>query len=79
MSFLKESKLHPQLDGFFTEKGLKTATLIQKRVIPEILDRKSIVVLSETGSGKTLAYALPIASKIKEREERVGRLIDREG
>lgn len=73
MAFLRESKLHPQLDGFFEEKGLKTATLIQKRVIPEILDRKSLVVLSETGSGKTLAYALPIASKIKEREERVGR------
>ncbi len=73
MPFLRETNLHPSLDGFFTEQGLKTATLIQKRVIPEILDRKSIVVLSETGSGKTLAYALPIASRIKEREERVGR------
>lgn len=73
MAFLRETELHPSLNGFFEEKGLKTATLIQKRVIPEILDRKSIVVLSETGSGKTLAYALPIASKIKEREERVGR------
>jgi superfamily II DNA/RNA helicase len=73
MPFLRESNLHPQLDGFFEEKGLKTATLIQKRVIPDILGRKSVIVLSETGSGKTLAYALPIASKIKEREERVGR------
>lgn len=73
MSFLRETELHPTLNGFFEEQGLKTATLIQKRVIPEILDRKSIVVLSETGSGKTLAYALPIASRIKEREERVGR------
>lgn len=73
MPFLRETELHPTLNGFFEEQGLKTATLIQKRVIPEILDRKSIVVLSETGSGKTLAYALPIASRIKEREERVGR------
>lgn len=73
MPFLRETILHPSLDAFFTEKGLKTATLVQKRVIPEILDRKSVVVLSETGSGKTLAYALPIASRIKEREERVGR------
>jgi superfamily II DNA/RNA helicase len=73
MPFLRETNLHPSLDGFFQEQGLKTATLIQKRVIPEILDRKSIIVLSETGSGKTLAYALPIASRIKEREERVGR------
>lgn len=67
MSFLS-ADLHSDLDGFFQEKGLKTATLIQKRVIPEILDRKSVIVLSETGSGKTLAYALPIASKLKQRE-----------
>lgn len=73
MAFLRETALHPSLNGFFEEQGLKTATLIQKRVIPEILDRKSLVVLSETGSGKTLSYALPIASRIKEREERVGR------
>src|SRR5690606_27756945 len=39
-------------------------------VIPEILNRKSIIVLSETGSGKTLSYALPIASKLKNREEK---------
>lgn len=61
--------LHSDLDGFFKEQGLKTATLIQKRVIPEILDRKSLIVLSETGSGKTLSYALPIVSKIKEKED----------
>lgn len=73
MAFLRETNLHPSLNGFFEEQGLKTATLIQKRVIPELLDRKSLIVLSETGSGKTLAYALPIASRIKEREERVGR------
>lgn len=69
MSFLN-ADLHKGLEGFYKEQGLKTATLIQKRVIPEILDRKSIIVLSETGSGKTLSYALPIASKIKEREDR---------
>lgn len=61
--------LHPNLENFFKEQGLKTATAIQKRVIPEILDRKSIIVLSETGSGKTLSYALPICSKIKTKED----------
>ena len=60
--------LHPGLEGYFKEQGLKTATLIQKRVIPEMIDRKSIIVLSETGSGKTLSYALPIASRIKQKE-----------
>jgi superfamily II DNA/RNA helicase len=69
MSFLN-TDLHPSLEGFFKEQGLKTPTLVQKRVIPEILDRKSIIVLSETGSGKTLSYALPIASKLKEKEDK---------
>lgn len=68
MSFLN-ADLHPSLEGFFKEQGLKTATLVQKRVIPEILDRKSVIVLSETGSGKTLSYALPIASKLKQKED----------
>lgn len=62
--------LHPGLKPFLDEQGLKTATLVQKRVIPEILDRKSVIVLSETGSGKTLAYALPIASKLKQKEDK---------
>jgi superfamily II DNA/RNA helicase len=69
MAFLN-AELHPGLEAYFQEQGLKTATQVQKRVIPEILNRKSVIVLSETGSGKTLAYALPIISKIKAREDK---------
>lgn len=69
MSFIN-ADLHPGLEGFFKEQGLKTATAIQRKVIPELLNRKSIIVLSETGSGKTLAYALPICSRIKSREDK---------
>jgi superfamily II DNA/RNA helicase len=69
MSFVN-AELHPGLEGFYKEQGLKTATLVQKRVIPELLSRKSIIVLSETGSGKTLSYAIPIASKLKDKEDR---------
>lgn len=68
MAFIN-ADLHPNLEAYFKENGLKTATAIQKRVIPEILNRKSIIVLSETGSGKTLSYALPIASKLKQKED----------
>lgn len=68
MSFLPVD-FHPGLELYFKEHGLKTATLVQKRVIPEILGRKSIIVLSETGSGKTLSYALPIVSQLKKRED----------
>lgn len=70
MPFMKE--LHPQLEGYFAESGLKTPTAIQRKVIPEILDMKSVIVLAETGSGKTLSYALPLVSKMKEREEQKG-------
>lgn len=68
MSFLNVD-FHQGLEAYFKEQGLKTATLVQKRVIPEVLNRKSIIVLSETGSGKTLSYALPIASRIKQKED----------
>lgn len=63
-------QLHPLLNSYFEENGLKSATMIQKKVMPLILERKSIVVLSETGSGKTLAYALPIVTKLKEKEDK---------
>lgn len=69
MAFLA-ADLHPTLDAFFKEQGYKTATAVQKKVIPEMLDRKSMIVLAETGSGKTLAYALPIVDKIKKREDK---------
>lgn len=68
MSFI-DTPMHSGLEAFFKEQGLKSATPIQKKVIPEILNRKSIIVLSETGSGKTLSYALPICSKIKTKED----------
>jgi superfamily II DNA/RNA helicase len=68
MAFIN-APLHSGLVDFFKEHGLKTATAIQRKVIPEILNRKSIIVLSETGSGKTLSYALPICSKLKTKED----------
>jgi superfamily II DNA/RNA helicase len=77
MSFIS-TPLHPGLENFFKEQGFKTATAVQRKVIPELLDRKSIIVLSETGSGKTLSYALPICSKIKDKEDQ-GHKNDRKG
>lgn len=68
MAFINAT-LHPGLENYFKEEGLKTATAIQRKVIPELLARKSIIVLSETGSGKTLSYALPICSQIKTKED----------
>lgn len=66
-SFLKTLGLHFQdeFSRYFNENKITKPTAIQKKVIPELLNNKSVVVLSETGSGKTLSYALPLASRVK--------------
>ena len=43
--------------------GYKSPSDVQKRVIPEALDGKDIVVKSQTGSGKTAAFAIPLCEK----------------
>lgn len=45
--------------------GYKTPSDVQKRVIPEALKNKDIVVKSQTGSGKTAAFAIPLCEKIE--------------
>ena len=44
-------------------------TAVQKKVIPEILQNKSLLFQSETGTGKTLAFLLPILQKIDESDK----------
>ena len=40
--------------------SLNNPTLIQKKLIPEILSGKDIIGSAKTGSGKTMAFAIPI-------------------
>ena len=47
------------------EEGFDDLTLIQKKCIPEILNKKDVVGQAETGSGKTLAFCLPILDNIQ--------------
>src|SRR5690606_25980285 len=58
--------------GFVKEQGLKKPTDVQRKAIPLLIGRKSVVVVSETGSGKTLAYALPLFHALKIEEEKHG-------
>ena len=57
----------------FTELGLdkwllknisylkyESPTLIQEKIIPEILKRKSVIGISKTGTGKTASFCLPL-------------------
>ena len=44
--------------------GFKTATPIQEKVIPEILDGRDVLACAQTGTGKTVAFVLPILELI---------------
>ncbi len=45
------------------DKGITSATDIQKKAIPHIAAGEDVIAKAPTGSGKTLAYALPIIDK----------------
>lgn len=56
--------LHPFMTNVTERLGFKEPTEIQEKVIPAILDGKSVIGQSRTGSGKTHAYLLPLFNKI---------------
>ena len=45
--------------------GIKEATPVQERAIPEVRAGRDVIVQAQTGTGKTLAFLLPIFEKIK--------------
>ncbi len=60
--------LLPTLQKTLLEKELAQPTEIQVKVIPLLLEMRSLVGVAETGSGKTLAFALPVLHLIKKLE-----------
>lgn len=58
----------PTLAKALIERELTSPTEIQMRVIPLMIDMKSLVGVAETGSGKTLAFALPLLHLAKKWE-----------
>jgi superfamily II DNA/RNA helicase len=60
---------HAQILSFLEEQKLKSPTPIQSKVIPDIIEGKSVNVIAKTGSGKTLTFALPICELLKLDEE----------
>ena len=62
--FFKSLGMDPSLVAALQKQGIETLTEVQKKVIPEALKNKELVVQSETGSGKTLAFLLPLFMKI---------------
>jgi superfamily II DNA/RNA helicase len=50
---------------YYKEQEIKAPNHVQKKVIPKIMEDKSVLCVAQTGTGKTLAYALPISELIK--------------
>jgi superfamily II DNA/RNA helicase len=63
MEFL-ELQLDEQILEAISYMGFQTATPIQEKVIPVILQNRDLIACAQTGTGKTGAYVLPILNKI---------------
>lgn len=59
-----EFGLHPDLLDGIEALNFKTATPIQERAIPVILEGKDVIGVAQTGTGKTAAFVLPILNEI---------------
>lgn len=57
---------------YYSEHDIKTPNEVQSKVIPKIMENRSIICVAQTGTGKTLAYALPISELIKQLEDEEG-------
>lgn len=63
MEFNKLNISEPVLKAI-EELGFKEATEVQSLSIPEIMNKKDLIVMAKTGSGKTGAFSLPIIEGI---------------
>jgi len=68
MSFEKLGVFKPLLDAI-DDLGYSEPTLIQKRAIPLVLQRRDIFATAQTGTGKTAAFALPILQRLRKEEQ----------
>lgn len=60
----KELNLKEQLLEAISYMGFETATPIQEKAIPVILNNKDLIACAQTGTGKTGAFVLPILNKL---------------
>lgn len=70
-----ELKLNDQLLEAISYMGFETATPIQEKVIPIILENRDLIACAQTGTGKTGAFVLPILNKLIGKEANIDTLI----
>ena len=58
-------QLSKEIKEAIFDLGYRETTLVQEKVIPEILFNKDVVVKSKTGTGKTASFVIPLVEKIK--------------
>jgi superfamily II DNA/RNA helicase len=60
------SSVNSKLLASLASHNITSPSNIQSKVIPLLLNNKSLIIASETGSGKTIAYLLPILNALSE-------------
>ena len=64
-----ELPLHQKILKAVAEARFHKLTLVQRRAIPEILNKKNVIVSAQTGTGKTAAFALPIINLLFDKQD----------
>ena len=64
-----ELPLHKSILKAVATERFHTATKVQEKAIPLVLNKKNIIVSAQTGTGKTAAFALPIIQLLLEKQE----------
>ena len=67
--------LNRELMKAINELGYESASPIQQKTIPLLLEGKDIIGQAQTGTGKTAAFALPVLQKIDTSTSRVQALV----
>ena len=60
----EQMKLEKWIKKIIKYLSYKEPTEVQKYIIPQILNDKSVIAISKTGTGKTASFCLPILSEL---------------
>mgnify|MGYP001156485950 FL=1 len=74
-SGFRHFQLKPYLLKALAGKHIQTPTDIQEKIIPLVLEKKSVVGQSQTGTGKTFAFLLPILTLLDPGQKKVQAVI----